>query len=99
MPLTNLQVLEMLISYGTNDQVGEKQHVHIEHNDSGEVRITGFIEGQVKIDDKGNPIISHSDWFDLNKSIGSDYYLWIISDLYGLSLEKEEYQDALRYAM
>ena len=36
---------------------------------------------------------------DLNKSIGSDYYLWIISDLYGLSLEKEEYQDALRYAM
>lgn len=69
LPLTNLQVLEMLISYGTNDQVGEKQHVHIEHNNSGEVRITGFIEGQVKIDDKGNPIISHSDWFDLNKSI------------------------------
>lgn len=36
---------------------------------------------------------------DLSKSIGSDYYLWIISDLFGLSLEKEEYQDALRYAM
>ena len=36
---------------------------------------------------------------DLNKSIGSDYYLWVISNLYGLSLEKEEYQDALRYAM
>ena len=36
---------------------------------------------------------------DLNESIGSDYYLWVISNLYGLSLEKEEYQDALRYAM
>ena len=36
---------------------------------------------------------------DLNKSIGSDYYLWVISNLYGLSLDKEEYQDALRYAM
>ena len=36
---------------------------------------------------------------DLNKSIGSDYYLWVISNLYGLSLDKEEYLDALRYAM
>lgn len=36
---------------------------------------------------------------DLNKSIGADYYLWVISNLYGLSLEKEEHQDALRYAM
>ena len=36
---------------------------------------------------------------DLSKSVGSDYYLWVISNLYGLSLEKEEYQDALRYAM
>ena len=36
---------------------------------------------------------------DLNKSIGSDYYLWVISNLYGLSLDKEEYPDALRYAM
>lgn len=36
---------------------------------------------------------------DLNKSIGTDYYLWVISNLYGLSLEKEEHQDALRYAM
>lgn len=36
---------------------------------------------------------------DLNKSIGSDYYLWVISNLYGLRLEKEDYQDALRYAM
>ena len=36
---------------------------------------------------------------DLSKSVGSDYYLWVISNLYGLSLENEEYQDALRYAM
>lgn len=36
---------------------------------------------------------------DLSKSVGLDYYLWVISNLYGLSLEKEEYQDALRYAM
>ena len=36
---------------------------------------------------------------DLNKSIGSDYYLWVISNLYGLSVDKEEYLDALRYAM
>ena len=36
---------------------------------------------------------------DLNKSIGADYYLWVISNLYGLSLEKEEHQEALRYAM
>ena len=36
---------------------------------------------------------------DLNKSIGADYYLWVISNLYGLSLDKEEYLDALRYAM
>lgn len=36
---------------------------------------------------------------DLNKSIGADYYLWVISNLYGLSLEKGEHQDALKYAM
>ena len=36
---------------------------------------------------------------DLSKSVGLDYYLWVISNLYGLSLEKEEYQDALRYSM
>ena len=35
---------------------------------------------------------------DLNKSIGTDYYLWVISNLIGVSLEKEEYQDAFRYA-
>lgn len=35
---------------------------------------------------------------DLNKSIGTDYYLWIISNLIGISLDKEEYQDAFRYA-
>lgn len=35
---------------------------------------------------------------DLNKSIGTDYYLWVISNLIGISLDKEEYQDAFRYA-
>ncbi len=35
---------------------------------------------------------------DFNKSIGTDYYLWIISNLFGVSLDKEEYQDAFRYA-
>lgn len=35
---------------------------------------------------------------DLNKSIGTDYYLWVISNLFGVSLDKEEYQDAFRYA-
>lgn len=36
---------------------------------------------------------------DLNKSIGADYYLWVISNLYGLSSEEEKHQDALKYAL
>lgn len=36
---------------------------------------------------------------DTNKSIGSDYYLWTLNNLYGVSMDKELYQDALRYAM
>lgn len=35
---------------------------------------------------------------DLNKSIGTDYYPWVISNLFGVSLDKEDYQDAFRYA-
>lgn len=35
---------------------------------------------------------------DLNKSIGTDYYLWVLNNLYGLSLDTEEFQVALRFA-
>ena len=35
---------------------------------------------------------------DLNKSIGTDYYLWVISNLIRVNLDKENYQDAFRYA-
>lgn len=35
---------------------------------------------------------------NLNKSIGADYYLWVLNNLYGLSLDTEEFQAALRFA-
>jgi tetratricopeptide (TPR) repeat protein len=35
---------------------------------------------------------------NINKSVGSDYYLWVLNNLLGLSLETESYQEALRYA-
>ncbi len=35
---------------------------------------------------------------DLNKSIGTDYYLWVLNNLYGLSLDTEEFQAALGFA-
>lgn len=35
---------------------------------------------------------------DLNKSVGADYYLWTLNNQYGVSIDKELYQDALRYA-
>lgn len=35
---------------------------------------------------------------NINKSVGSDYYLWVLNNLLGLSLETESYQETLRYA-
>lgn len=35
---------------------------------------------------------------DLNKSIGSDYYLWVLNNLFELSLETDAYHEALKYA-
>lgn len=35
---------------------------------------------------------------DLNKSIGTDYYLWVLNNLYGLSLDTGEFQTALEFA-
>lgn len=35
---------------------------------------------------------------DLNKSIGTDYYLWVLNNLYGLSLDTEEFNAALGFA-
>ena len=35
---------------------------------------------------------------DLNKSIGTDYYLWVLNNLIGMSMDKEEFQDALKYS-
>ncbi len=35
---------------------------------------------------------------NLNKSIGTDYYLWVLNNLYGLSLDTEEFQAALVFA-
>lgn len=35
---------------------------------------------------------------NLNKSIGTDYYLWVLNNLYGLSLDTEEFQAALGFA-
>lgn len=35
---------------------------------------------------------------NLNGSVGSGYYLWVLNNLWGLSLETESYHDALRYA-
>ena len=54
---------------------------------------------QKKVDKNGIVLTAMYEAIDLSKSVGLDYYLWVISNLYGLSLEKEEYQDALRYAM
>lgn len=33
-----------------------------------------------------------------NKSIGTDYYLWVLNNLYGLSIDTEEFKAALEYA-
>lgn len=33
-----------------------------------------------------------------NKSIGADYYLWVLNNLYGLSIDTEEFQAALGFA-
>lgn len=35
---------------------------------------------------------------NLNKSIGTDYYLWVLNNLYGLSLDTEVFQAALGFA-
>lgn len=35
---------------------------------------------------------------NLNKSIGTDYYLWVLNNLYGLSIDTEEFQAALGFA-
>lgn len=35
---------------------------------------------------------------DFNKSIGTDYYLWVLNNLIGISMDKEEFQDALKYS-
>lgn len=51
------------------------------------------------LDKNGIVLTAMYEAIDLSKSVGLDYYLWVISNLYGLSLEKEEYQDALRYSM
>lgn len=51
------------------------------------------------LDKNGFVLTAMYEAIDLSKSVGLDYYLWVISNLYGLSLEKEEYQDALRYSM
>ena len=34
-----------------------------------------------------------------NTSTGEDYLLWVLNNLYGICFEKEEYNDALRYAI
>ena len=34
-----------------------------------------------------------------NTSIGEDYLFWVLNNLYGICFEKEEYNDALRYAI
>lgn len=34
----------------------------------------------------------------LNDAVGADYYLWVLNNLFGLSLESEAYSDALKYA-
>jgi len=34
----------------------------------------------------------------LNDAVGADYYLWVLNNLFGLSLETEAYSDALKYA-
>ena len=51
------------------------------------------------LDKNGIVLTAMYEAIDLSKSVGLDYYLWVITNLYGLSLEKEEYQDALRYSM
>lgn len=35
---------------------------------------------------------------DLDKSIGTDYYLWVLNNLYGLSIDTGEFQAALGFA-
>ena len=51
------------------------------------------------LDKNGIVLTAMYNAIDLNKSIGADYYLWVISNLYGLSLEKGDHHDALRYAV
>ena len=51
-----------------------------------------------EIDKNTNILIKMYQAIDLNKSVGTDYYLWILNNLYGVSIDMESYQDALRYA-
>lgn len=50
------------------------------------------------LDKNSKVLIKMYDAIDLNKSTGTDYYVWILSNLYGLSLDKEDYKAAFRYA-
>lgn len=53
----------------------------------------------VKELDKNNIVLTAMyNAIDLNKSIGSDYYLWVLNNLFDLSLETEMYNEALKYA-
>ena len=53
----------------------------------------------VKALDKNADVLNRMyEAIDLNKSIGTDYYLWVLNNLIGMNMDKEEFQDALKYS-